>query len=284
MKKLLKNIASLTLAISLICAMPVFAFASASQDEQLTALKTGLSLQQIDALIDNGYILSEIETLTPAQVDYILTKDLTAAEKEIYFNAKKIISIFATSAPAGYTKVASVPDNGGTDEWFHPNVNTTETTINTVVSGAKSIAKTIFNTTSTYPTIRYSYYLCGEWGEDAGRENWCHEGIDMRHTTSSTASVYSPISGYVSKSSTSGKYVNIYNENLGITVNIQHLDNVAGTGALVEGSYVSKGQFLGNQNTTDNHVHLQICTHSECTEVHSGRNLDLSCVRPDLYI
>ena len=67
----------------------------------------------------------EIETLTPAQVDYILTKDLTAAEKEIYFNAKKIISIFATSAPAGYTKVASVPDNGGTDEWFHPNVNTT---------------------------------------------------------------------------------------------------------------------------------------------------------------
>ena len=98
MKKLLKNIASLTLAISLICTMPVFAFASASQDEQLTALKTGLSLQQIDALIDNGYILSEIETLTPAQVDYILTKDLTAAEKEIYFNAKKIISIFATSA------------------------------------------------------------------------------------------------------------------------------------------------------------------------------------------
>jgi len=316
------------------------AYAAAVEAEQNAAQRAGITMEQVDALIDMGYISEEIEAMTPAQVDSILTKDLTPAEKEAYYRAKASMTPFSVTAeapagytaveaeqnaaqragitmeqmdsiltkdltpaekeayyrakasmtpfsvtaeaPAGYTYVAAVPD-GGSDEWFHPDVDTTERTINSVISGAKSIAQTIFNTTASYSTIRYSYYyLCGEWGEDAGRENWCHEGIDMKHATNATAAVYSPISGYVSKSSTSGKYVNIYNASLGITVNIQHLNNLDGT--LVEGSYVKAGQFLGNQNTSDGHVHLQVCTHTECASVHSGRDLDLICTRPDRYI
>ncbi len=262
------------------------AYAAAVEAEQNAAQRAGITMEQVDALIDMGYIPEEIEAMTPAQVDSILTKDLTPAEKEAYYRAKASMTPFSVTAeaPAGYTYVAAVPD-GGSDEWFHPDVDNTERTINSVISGAKSIAQTIFNTTAFYSTIRYSYYyLCGEWGEDAGRENWCHEGIDMKHATNATAAVYSPISGYVSKSSTSGKYVNINNASLGITVNIQHLNNLDGTGTLVEGSYVKAGQFLGNQNTSDGHVHLQVCTHTECASVHSGRDLDLICTRPDWYI
>lgn len=258
-------------------------YMNTAQQEQQIASRIGVSSQQVDALMDRGYMLEEIERMTPEIVDSILTAGLTAEELAHYYRARNGNSAYAltATAPSGYTKVVTVPNSGGSNEWFHPDVDTTEDTIDEVVSGAESIAERVFDSTTN--TIRSSYYLCGEWGEDPGYENWCHEGIDMQNRTVSTASVYSPISGYVSKSSTSGKYVNIYNEELGITVNFQHLNNVDGTGDLVEGSYVEEGQYLGNQNTTDNHVHMQVCTHTECTSVHSGRDLTLHCERPDWY-
>lgn len=258
-------------------------YTNTAQLEQQIARRIGVSSQQVDALMDRGYMLEEIEHMTPEIVDSILTVGLTAEELASYYRTRNGSSAYAltATAPSGYTKVVTVPNGGGSNEWFHPDVDTTEDTIDEVVLGAESIAERVFDSTTN--TIRSSYYLCGEWGEDPGVENWCHEGIDMQNRTVSTANVYSPISGYVSKSSTSGKYVNIYNEELGITVNFQHLNNVDGTGDLVEGSYVEEGQYLGNQNTTDNHVHMQVCTHTECTSVHSGRDLTLHCERPDWY-
>lgn len=300
-----KKIVSIALAFSVLVALPTFAANSDTvtdevgqeneyhwdlerwlQLRQEASDRARIALWQVDSMVDRGYIPEEIAEMTSEQVDEILTRDLDEEGKAAYYQKKAdtmALSAKAT-APSGYTYIENVPDNGGSAEWFHPDVNTTESTINSVVAGAKSIAQTIFKTTASYSTICYSYYLCGEWGEDTGRENWCHEGIDMQHTTKTTAAVYSPISGYVSKSSTSGKYVNIYNAALGITVNIQHLNNLDGTGTLVEGSYVEAGQYLGNQNTTDCHVHLQVCTHTECTVVHSGRDLNLECERPDLYL
>lgn len=285
MNKIKKRIGVIGIALALLIVLPTIAYAHTIEDEQKLAAKTGITVQQVDALIDSGYTLNEIEKLNPSQVDFILQQGMTTLEKQAY-NAAKTIgngAVFAT-APSNFNCVASVPDGGGTDEWFHSNANTTESTINTVVADAKSIAQSIFDSSAGYPTIRSSYYLFGEWGEDPGREKWCHEGIDMQHATQTTASVYSPISGYVTRSSTSGKYVNIYNSDLGITVNIQHLDHLDGTDTLVEGSYVFEGQYLGNQNTTNRHVHLQVCNHEECTSVHTGQDLNLECVRPYDYL
>lgn len=252
--------------------------------EQNISTQKGFSMFQIDALIDKGYTYDEISEMSIETVNNILTKDLDMDEIAKYNAAnEKNLGITAT-APNEYTCVASVPDGGGTNEWFHPNANTTENTISNIVNSAKAGAQNIFDSSYTYPNLRYSYYLFGEWGEDPGYENWCHEGVDMKHAVTSTASVYSPISGVVSKSSSSGKYVNIYNSSLGITMNFQHLNDVQGTTTLAEGEPVEAGQYLGKQNTTDQHVHVQVCSHSNCTSVHSGRDLTLNCISPYSYI
>ncbi len=290
----------LIISVIMVLCSVTFAYAtdeSAQEPTDPKAIEKNISEQkhfalfQIDALVDMGYTYDEISKMSLDQVNSILTKDLNAEELASYNAAITAIkngtspdAILATP-PAGYTHVAVVPDGGGTDEWFHPNVNTTESTISGIVTDAKAGARKIFNNYSlNYPDIRYSYYICGEWGEDPGYENWCHEGVDLKNAVSPTAAVYSPISGVVSKSSTSGKYVNIYNSSLGITMNFQHLNNVDGTGKLLEGQPVSAGQFLGNQNTTDGHVHVQVCTHASCTSVHSGRDLTLVCIKPYQYI
>ncbi|HWP96359.1 MAG TPA: hypothetical protein VN426_05875 [Syntrophomonadaceae bacterium] len=289
-----KSIIGMTLAITLL----VSPFAMAKDNsikptenqaakEQEIAKKKSFSLSQIDALIDKGYTYDEILDLSADKVDKILTQDLNSSEITEYEASKKSTGTAASvtaTPPAGYTCVASVPNGGGTNEWFHPSTNTTETYINYIVALARTGAQNIFNSSYTYPDLRYSYYLCGEWGEDPGYTTWCHEGIDLKNAVNSTASVRSPISGVVTKSSTSGKYVNIYNSGLGITMNFQHLNNIDGTGVLAEGQYVSENQFLGNQNTSDGHVHVQTCAHANCTSVHSGRDLTLNCINPYSYI
>jgi len=113
----------------------------------------------------------------------------------------------------------------------------------------------------------------------------------LKNALTPTASVYSSIAGIVTKSSTSGKYVSIYNSDLGITMNFQHLNNIDGTGVLLEGQRVVHLQKLGNQNTTNGHIHIQVCNDGsvdnqsgKCTTIHSGSNLDLVCIKPYQYI
>ncbi len=295
-----RKIATMIISIIMVLCSMTFAYATDESAQKLTdpkAIEKNISEQkhfalfQIDALVDKGYTYDEISKMTLDQANSILTKELNAEELARYNTAITAIkngaspdSILSTP-PSGYTCVASVPDGGGTDEWFHPNVNTTDSTISGIVSDAKAGARKIFkNSTLNYPNIQYSYYLCGEWGEDPGYENWCHEGVDLKNAVSPTAAAYSPISGVVSLSSTSGKYVNIYNSSLQITMNFQHLNNIDGTGALLEGKSVSSGQYLGNQNTSDGHVHVQVCSHPNCQSVHSGRDLTLNCIKPYQYI
>ncbi|BAE84439.1 hypothetical protein DesLBE_4831 [Desulfitobacterium sp. LBE] len=254
--------------------------------EEQIAQEKDFYLWQIDALIDSGYTYDEISKMTIEEVDKILTKDLNEEELARYNAAKEPgVKAIAATAPAGYTRVAIVPDGGGTDEYFHPSVNTTDSTIAGIVADAKLGCKKIFDTTYNYPSITYANYLSGEWGEDPGRENWCHEGIDIAHKVYTTAAAYSPRgNGVVTLSSTSGKYVNIWFPSLGVTMNFQHLNDIDGTGALLEGEPVDLMQFLGRQNTTDAHVHVQTCTHYKCTQVHSGRELNYECVKPYAYI
>lgn len=248
--------------------------------EQKIANKLDISLEIVDALIDKGFILEEISNMSKPQISKILS------DNPILLNSLNNISLWKSAinatkstAPTGYTLVSYVPNGGGSDEWFHPNATTTSSNINTICGYAKTLAHKVFKTNLDFPSIRYSYYLFGEWGE-TGYENWCHEGVDLKHATNSTANVYSTISGVVTKSSTSGGYVNIYSSEFNKTVNFQHLSGVDGTGKLLEGEYVNAGDFLGRQNTNDNHVHTQVCSHFSCTTIHSGRDLNLICVKP----
>lgn len=152
--------------------------------------------------------------------------------------------------------------------------------INGIVLSAKEICRSLFQVSLSHPDIHYSYYLWGEWGEIAGRETWCHEGVDFRNIVTSTAPAYNLRRGYVQKSSISGKYVNIWDPFRNTTVNYQHLNSIDGLGALREGQFVDYLQFLGNQNTTDTHVHVQVCGHGACQEIHSGKDLNLIRINP----
>lgn len=53
--------------------------------EQIAAQRAGITMEQVDALIDKGYIPEEIEEMTPEQVDEILTRDLNEEEKAAYY-------------------------------------------------------------------------------------------------------------------------------------------------------------------------------------------------------
>ncbi len=243
-------------------------------------------LWQIDVLIDSGYTYDEISKMTTEEVDKILTKGLNEEELASYNAAKESeAEAIAATPPAGYTIVATVPDGGGTNEYFNPAVNTTENTIASIIADAKLGCKKIFDTTYNYPNVTYANYLSGECGEDPGRESWCHEGVDLAHKVYAIAAAYSPRgNGVVTLSSTSGKYVNIWFPSLGVTMNFQHLNDLDSTGTLLEGQPVNLMQFLGRQNTTDAHVHVQTCTHNQCTQIHSGRELNYECVKPYAYI
>jgi hypothetical protein len=46
-----------------------------------------------------------------------------------------------------------------------------------------------------------------------------------------------------------------------------------------EGKSVSVGQYLVNQNTSDGHIHMQVCVITNA-QVYSGRDLTLICETP----
>lgn len=255
--------------------------------------KTGLTLWQIDALIDSGITYDAIGKMTLDEANDILTKDLNKEELEQYYLALEE-QLLRAIHPDGYTGVANVPEAGGSDEWFHPNANTTENTISSTVVLARLAANKVFygntGTNYSYPNLLYTYYLFGEWGEIPGRENWCHEGLDMVNNLDSTAAAYAsgPASGVVVYSSTSGKMVSIYYAGINKTINYQHLNNIDGTGVLREGQTVQPYQYLGNQNTTDKHVHVQVMDGrvegAISLNYYSGQDLNLQSIIPYSYV
>ncbi|MFZ2539106.1 MAG: hypothetical protein WAX04_09425, partial [Oscillospiraceae bacterium] len=227
----------------------------------------GLTEQQIDALMDMGYMLEEIAVL-----------DATKIRDKLGNTAIPLGSnnLTRSTPPAGYNCVAQVPDNGGTNEWFHPNVNVDNIWIYVIQS--KAAAQDLFNQTNTN-NLRWSYYLWGEWGEDAN-PTWCHEGVDLQSIPNNGRNVRSLSQGIVTLRTSNT--LNVYDSNLGITTNYQHLSSIPIN--IRVGSQISYNQEIGTQSTGDAHVHIQVCNHSNCTSIHSGRELTLTCINPYNYM
>ena len=85
-------------------------YTNTAQLEQQIARRIGVSSQQVDALMDRGYMLEEIEHMTPEIVDSILTVGLTAEELASYYRTRNGSSADALTAtdPSGYTKGGTV--------------------------------------------------------------------------------------------------------------------------------------------------------------------------------
>lgn len=292
-------------------------------DEQILfelADDSGLHRNQVVLLRQQGYTDDVISKLSLAEADAILTENMDYEELSMYYthiaprpfdeykdffpedffvtqtdlatlspyalNAYCSLCGYTPSSAVNWTHCSSSMTGFNADGCFHEDSGTTNSNINTLCYHAKMLAMKIFKQTSS-ASLNYDYYMFGE-NYGATHSDWAHEGIDMQYYAG--ASVYAPISGVVVYSSSSKGQVNIYNENLGITMNFQHLSGVAGTTTLKEGQTVAQGQFLGYQNSSDNHVHVQVCDGScevngdgICEHVHSGQDTQLLCDAPYGY-
>lgn len=289
----------------------IYAFDEKEQEVQVIAEMTGLDRNQISMLIgpEYGYDKEEVLNMTMDEVDYILTKEMSYGQMEIYYKhiAPRPLKEYRDEFPRGYFPVFTIKTSGycsicgytpdvslnwthltatsgySGDGCFHPQSGLTDSNINNRCWYAKLLAMDIFGQSSSSGLL-YDYYMHGE-NYGATHPDWAHEGNDMAYYNG--APVISPIKGIVTHSSISNNRVSIYNKDLGITMNFQHLSNVDGLGDLLEGEEVVVGQFLGNQNSGDGHVHVQVCSCNSstygCDQVHSGRNLDLTCIQPYTY-
>ncbi|WP_040411957.1 hypothetical protein [Desulfosporosinus sp. OT] len=228
----------------------------------------GLTDQQIDALGDMGFMPEEIVSLDTENI-----KD-KLKDTEIPFTTSVLPSVTTSATPpSGYHCVNQVPDNGGTDEWFHPNVDVSTAAVDFYVEASKYAAKYIFNDTSL-SNLRYSYYLWGEWGEDANT-TWCHEGVDLQYVPNNNRAVRLNMKGNVTYSD--GYYLNVYDPILKVTYNYQHLTNMP---TFTVGQYLTVGTIIGYQNPGDAHVHTQVESGNCGTTIYSGRDLNLQCIEP----
>lgn len=230
-----------------------------------------LSERQMKGLRQRGYTYDEI------------------AEME----AKTIESIVGPASlltrgtpPSGYNCVSQVPDGGGTNEWFNPDVDVDTNSLNWYVSASKNYAKYIFNEYSNpLPTgFAYSYYLYGEWddvtvdpyGYYDGIPGGTHEGVDVKHPTSGKAVRSATNNGIVvGKGSSYGGYVQVYDSYLNETITYMHI----GTTPLNIGNPVSKGTAIGSQSTSYNHAHFQ-AKDGNTTSIPSGQDDTLYCRIP----
>jgi len=176
----------------------------------------------------------------------------------------------------GYVAVVDGGD-GGYDEYFHqnvyiPNVNAYDCPM------AEAIASYMFYNGG----IRATYNLWGEWGE-CSNPTYIHEGVDIKCTTDSTSAVRALSPGLVVYIDREDKFLNVYDSNLGITVNYQHLSDIP-EDFTAYSTTISKGDLIGYQNTTDNHIHFQTCNHYQCTSVHTCYGDTLTCIRPYYYL
>lgn len=278
---------------------------------QKLAKETELHRNQVAELLIMGYSEDEIKNMDANKADEILTKDMNYEEMEVYFThvAPRPFSEYINLFPknyfpenetitrgycpyCGYTPDSSVDWNHATATsgyngfgCFHEDCGTTQNNINSKCYYAKMLGMYIFNV-ATSSVLNFDYYMFGE-NYGASEPDWAHEGVDIKYIDGNGNPVRSPISGVVTVSSISNDWVSIFNEDLGITMNFQHLDNIDGLGDLKEGEEVTRGQYLGDQNYSEGHVHVQVCTHDAdgdgCAIIHSGRDTSLLCVEPYGY-
>lgn len=267
----MKKIFKILTGTVLLCFLGVSgAIASPQNETEQFATDQNLSVEVVDALMDSGYHFDEIQQMTIEEMDNILQSRGYYSGSAIV-NGKIVIPTMYASPIPGCTFVASVPFGGGNDEWFHPEADTTEDNISEIVYTAGTLAQDIFG--KNILLLDYSYYLYGEWGETGALANAYHEGIDMKLSNGQDAAVYSPVNGTVCRVTTTGMNITFGD----YTLNIQHVTPVDG---LQVGDTITRGSLIGTEDTSESHVHAQICQTKSCTAIHSGRNTTMECIRP----
>lgn len=288
--------------------LDIYEFDEGELRVQEIAKKTGLHRNQVVALLGKGYTEKDILDITYAQADTILTEGMSYDEMSIYYThvAPRALNEFKDKFPksyfpeenqntkgycsiCGYTTSTSVNwthviATGGyaANGCFHQNSGLTVSNVNSECYRAKLCGFNIFNLTSS-TNLMYDYYM---FGENYGADNpgWAHEGVDINYTGTNGRVVYAPISGHVHYINSSTIVIHPPTGSGSYSVNVQHLDN-----PIADGSNVTKGvTFIGNegQGAGENHIHVGVCTHngSNCTTIHSQKDLTLSCVAPYTYL
>lgn len=253
----------------------------------------GLSEQDIESLHRMGYIHQKILDLDVDTIRESLNKvDIPYSEGEyssiINTNENLIQSIICPVChtynhvvPVNLIYVASVPYSGGINEYFHPDCN--PLSIDSAVEAAKAVTEytfsKVYNGNPNSPNIWFPYNLHGEWDE-CRKPNYLHEGIDIQSLVSTE--VKSVATGKIVRVDRANNFLCIYNEDLGITVQYEHLSSIPSSIYVGSPNKIEVGQVIGYQNSNDNHIHIQVCLDFECKIIHPCEDTGhvLSCVRP----
>lgn len=105
--------------------------------EKIIASKN-LSDRQMKGLRQRGYTYEEIAEMDNKTIESIV-------------GSVSLLSASNANPPEGYQYVAEVPDGGGTNEYFHPDVSVTTNQLNWYVSASKEFTKHIYNMSSNPP-------------------------------------------------------------------------------------------------------------------------------------
>ncbi len=257
-------------------------------------IEKGLSCQNIDALHKMGYTHEEMLEMNKDKLKEILSKTQVPFGSSTFSSETGILSVgtcpicYSHPAPSSLDYLSSVLYFGGYNEYFVPAAYTAYINlyyVNYCLNAVQEMFDLPYNYSSTEAgqNLRFSYYLFGEWGECF--DYWgLHEGVDLQCKTDETREVKAIAPGQIVYINRSSKYLNVYDPGLGVTYNYQHLSNIPYD--LSVGDEIETYDPIGTQNSSDKHIHVQVCNHTECTNVHTGYDHDynLECIIPYFYM
>lgn len=200
--------------------------------------KKNLSESKVNQLNNRGYTYAEIADMDTETVENLLGP------------------VTIMSAPAGYNGPVTVPDGGGSNEYFHWNVSVDASALDWYASASKMYAQYHFDEYSNpLPSnLRWSYYLYGEWDDS----KLTHQGVDVQHSNGR------PVKNVIGNSLFKGEviaatgtslngYVQVYDSYLDVTVTYMHI----GTPKVSRGQYILAGEVIGSQSSSTGHTHFQ---------------------------
>ncbi len=239
-------------------------------------LKDNLNIKSLSTENLNGlrqtYTYEEIAKLDKKYLDSLFSNS----------NLKSV----ATS-PNNYINVSSVPDGGGTNNYFNPSVQTGSSYLNHYVGVAKGFNKHIFSLSSNPTYGTYSYYLFGEWDGVTvdpeglvGSPGGTHEGVDLKNAVSGKP-VRSGTNGIVKAKNTGGSlygYITMYDSRMNKSFTYMHVSNTT----VSDNQEITTVTPLGIQSAL-NHVHFQVMKNNTLS-IPSGKDDNISCFLPYLYM
>lgn len=199
--------------------------------------KKDITQDQINSLSNRGYTYEEIVNM----------------EQELIEELIGDISISATMPP-NYVGPVSIPDGGGDNEYFHPDVSIKDSDIKWYVSASKKYAKYHFNESDT-SKMQWSYYLYGEWDD----RYLTHQGVDVKHSDGREVRNVTGNSSRrgevirVDKGGSLDGCVVVYDDYLKESIIYMHI----GDPKVKLGDKIKAGEVIGTQSSKKHHTHFQ---------------------------